>query len=202
MKKIWLTCVVVLFVSLFSGHAYSQLVVIEPDDFAEGTDLREINPLVSMVVTTSSFETPFAVTANADNMGLASTGTMVFGHANVPFWNGERRLQLDFNTLVSEISIDVNGDFTLDPEIGILEIYNSDDVLLDVVETNPLSGVPVTLSLSRQQGDIARAVAYASNGPFLRLDNLSFSVAPIPEPTTASVLAIVSICALLRRRRT
>ena len=189
-----------IFFCVAPATGYSQLITIEPDDFAEGTDLRQISPLVTMSVFTSAGQTTFSVTSNFDGMGLASTGEMVFGHANVPFWNAERRLNLDFTDLISEVSLDFNGDFSLDPPVGILEIYDSQNNLIDFIETNPLSGSPETLTLTRGQGDIARAVAYSNNGPFLRLDNLSFRTS-IPEPNTMIVMAVMSVVACSRRRR-
>jgi hypothetical protein len=58
------------------------------------------------------------------------------------------------------------------------------------------------MTLTREAGDIAHAVAYSSGTGFGRLDQLQFNMTVIPEPTT-TVLGVVFAVAFVwvRSRR-
>ncbi|NNC86851.1 MAG: PEP-CTERM sorting domain-containing protein [Akkermansiaceae bacterium] len=181
----------------------SPVVVIEPDDYAEGTVLNTIVPEVTLGVTTGpGIQSPaFPVTANSDAQGFAPTGTFVFGQANVPFFNPDRRLQMQFHGEVGIVSIDFAHPDFFGTHSGVLEIYNADEVLLDTLVSAPVGTAdgPLTMTLSRAEQDIAWAVAW-SEGPFGRLDNLRF--VPIPEPAALSLAALgLAGCVLRRSRR-
>jgi hypothetical protein len=186
-----------------TARAGAQIVRIEPDDYADGTNVSNINPAVRLSTTLAdNVPVPlYFVSANEVGAELAPTGTRVFGHANVPFFNDFRRLRMDFADPVFGVSILFGGGTFGATDGGRLEIYNAGGTLLDWYDTALLAvGQSEAMSLYRPQGDIGFAIAYtpAGRGNFGRLDGLQFSV--VPEPgTLALLLALVGLIA--RRRR-
>jgi hypothetical protein len=157
-------------------HANAQTYIIEPDNYTDGTVLNHI--IVPVSLTTAGADNlpippvSFDVTASYDGFGYTSTGTNVFGHAGVPFWNTNRRLRMDFNTAASFIG-----------------------TLLASYVSNPRApGSVETMFVSRPAGDIAWAVAYSGpgNGDFIRLDHLQLTV--VPEPSVVAMVLLGAIC--------
>ncbi|MCG8652401.1 MAG: hypothetical protein MI861_21350, partial [Pirellulales bacterium] len=161
--------------------------VIEPDDFEPGTILNEIDEKVTFsLLSQIGSQLPFPITAPNDAFGFAPTGSQVFGHSGVPFFNSFRRLRMDFTDSVDRVSIDFAGGNLFRTEMGRLEIYNASGVLLDTYMTQPLAGGEVeTMVLSRDTAEIAFAIAFTEPGfgNFGRLDNLNFGFA---EPTAVT----------------
>ncbi len=186
------------------SQANAQSFVIEPDNYTNNTVLDHIFPAVSLT-TAGADNLPippvsFHVTASYDGFGYASTGTNVFGHAGVPFWNTDRRLRMDFNLAASFIAIDFIGGEFFTNEVAALDAFNSAGTLIASYLTSPRAADSVeTMVVSRPAGDIAWAVAYLppGDGVFGRLDNLRFTV---PEPSTAA-LVMLGVGACFRRRR-
>jgi hypothetical protein len=174
--------------------------VVEPDAFSEGAVLNTVSPGVVLATTLDdNIPVPLLpVTANADPFGFAPTGTHVFGHANVYFWNNYRRLRMDFTSPVTAVQIDFSGSLT--PHIGRLAAYDAQGTLLEVSESNLISGGTVTtLTLSRPQADIAWALAYATgDADFGRLDHLVYTV---PEPAGMLLLGLAAARLRVRTRR-
>jgi hypothetical protein len=161
-------------------------IIIEPDNYADGTELTSIVPQVRLNTTLSdNVPVPlFVVTATDD----AFTGRRVFAHVNIPFFSNERRLRMDFSGLVSGISLEFIAGNALTEHIGRLEAYNSQNVLVGAYVTSPLIGTGETMFLSHSMPDIAWAVAYSDPGgsPFGRLDHLVFNdPVMVPEPSMA-----------------
>jgi hypothetical protein len=196
-RSLILSCVCAT--AVFS-NANAQLFTIEPDSYADRTILNRVLPQVNLfTVDSSNWWYIFDVTAR-DDSGYAPTGIRDFAQANVPFWNNDRRLRMDFNEPVSFVSIAFAGGDYFTNDFGRLEIYNSAGALLSSYVTAPLTqGVVETMALSRQAGDIAWAVAYTGpgGGVFGRLDNLQFQVAP--EPSCATLLLVAGSAWLARR---
>jgi hypothetical protein len=180
-------------------HANAQTYIIEPDNYTDGTVLNHI--IVPVSLTTAGADNlpippvSFDVTASYDGFGYTSTGTNVFGHAGVPFWNTNRRLRMDFNTAASFIAIDFIGGDLFTNDVAVLDVFNSAGTLLASYVSNPRApGSVETMFVSRPAGDIAWAVAYSGpgNGDFIRLDHLQLTV--VPEPSVVAMVLLGAIC--------
>ncbi|MDX1964034.1 MAG: PEP-CTERM sorting domain-containing protein [Pirellulales bacterium] len=175
---------------------------LDPDNYAPQTDLRTIDPNVTLrVIVNETFPTPFAVTANPDENN--STSPHVFGHANVPFWNENRRLEMNFNAPTTNVQIDFIGASIFSDYIGQLDVY-SGPTLLFSYQTPPLGDNEIrTLTAYRAGGDITRAVAYTpvnGNSPFMRLDHLVYSTVPEPSTWCLGVLGLGGMLAFAWNR--
>jgi hypothetical protein len=167
--------------------AGAQTYIIEPDDYPDGTVLDHILPAVHL--TSAGADNlpippiPFEVTAVGDLLDFATTGTNVFACANVPFWNSDQRLRMEFATPVSSVTIDFAGGQYFTNETGRLDGYNAAGQLVVSYVTAPqAAGHMETMTISREATDIAWAVAYVPPdlGAFGRLDNLRFGIVPRP----------------------
>ncbi|MEN6309778.1 MAG: PEP-CTERM sorting domain-containing protein [Anaerohalosphaeraceae bacterium] len=196
-KCIFQTAVVVMLMNLSCS---ALALIIEPDNYSDRTELSQVSPGVTVSVTTSDNQIVdiWPVTADVDSMGYAPTGSMVFSHVHIPFWNTDRRLRVDFSAPVSSISLMAAGTDYFDYACqGWLNVYDSHFNLLDSYQTSPLREYQVeTMQIDRAAGDISYAIAYTTgDNPFGRLDRLEFSV---PEPATLSLL-MLGFAATLRR---
>lgn len=188
-----------------SLNATAQLLVIEPDNYANNTTLDHILPQVTLVTADASNNPMpfFPVTALTDNFaGYAPTGAKVFGNAGINFWNNNWRLRMDFTAPANFISLAFGGGDYFNGETARLDAFSSNGSLLASYTSQPrLPGSIETLSVSRPAGDIAWAVAYLppDGGNFGRFDHLEFSV--VPEPSVfAFLLATAGVCANRRSR--
>jgi len=181
--------------------AGAQTYIIEPDDYADGTVLDRILPAVHLT-TAGADNLPippvaFEVTAIGDLLDFATTGTKVFAHANVPFWNSDRRLRLEFALPVSLVTIDFAGGQYFAKETGRLDGYNAAGQLVASYTTAPqAAGHAETMIISRGATDIAWAVAYVPPdlGVFGRLDNLRFGavLGPVLQLSMANGIAVLT----------
>lgn len=167
--------------------AGAQTCVIEPDDYADGTVLDHILPTVHLTSAGADNlpipPVPFEVTAVGDLLDFATTGTNVFACANVPFWNNDQRLRMEFTSPVTFVTIDFAGGQYFANETGRLDGYNVAGQLVASYVTAPqAAGHGETMTISRVATDIAWAVAYVPPGlgVFGRLDNLRFGIVPPP----------------------
>jgi len=167
--------------------AEAQTYIIEPDDYPDGTVLDHILPAVHLTSAGADNlpipPVPFEVTAVGDLLDFATTGTNVFACANVPFWNSDQRLRMEFVSPVSSVTIDFAGGQYFTNETGRLDGYNAAGQLVASYVTGPQpAGHMETMTISSEATDIAWAVAYVPPdlGVFGRLDNLRFGVVPRP----------------------
>jgi hypothetical protein len=176
--------------------AAAQIQVLEPDNYPDGTVLDHILPGVHL--TTAGADNlpippvPFEVTATDDILDLAPTGTNVFGCANVPFWNTDRRLRLEFTAPVWFVALDFAGGQFFTNETGRLDAYNASGQLIASHVTTPQpAGDVETMSIARAGADIARAIAYVppDAGVFGRLDRLRIGFGVPPQPPVISGIA-------------
>jgi hypothetical protein len=191
-------CLTALCVSFWLRQGQAQLVILEPDNYANGTVLNHIIPEVSLITAGNNNlphpPVPFDVRATTSTFPFTPpTGINVFAHAGgIPFWYTDRRLRMDFAGTVSDLSIDFQGGTTGVTERGTLQAYSAQNILLDTYVTSPLLGGQIErMSIHRASPDVAYAIAYALPGQtaFGRLDNLAFSV-PVPEPSALWLLGI------------
>ena len=192
-----------------SSPAWASLILVEPDLYAAGTDIRTAFPGVTLSVV----ERPDAAVVPAigtsvflGGSNVSTTGDRVFARSPSGFcglgqaeaedtaktWTPSAvcgTLQATFASPTDFVSIDVIFD---DDDRGFLAAYDSMGVLLAEVFGSGDGRGPtpfVTLKIDRPARDIAFVTAGGIVGEGSYLDNLQFSV---PEPGT---LALVS-CAL------
>jgi hypothetical protein len=201
-------------INVFASSCFgASSFVIEPDDYAHGTNLNDINPRVQLrIYTGNDFPTsygvfpdpaiiPVSALTNEDILGgyFTSTGTKSFGHYLIGFNPQSRQIGMKFNGAASSVSIDVIGRSDFRGAIGVLEVFSPTGMLLESVSSAPLGRHDVaTLSITRPATDIGYARAYSSltGSPFGTFDNLRFS--SVPEPAGAS-LAAFGLLALIYR---
>ncbi len=184
--------------------ARAQLITLEPDHYPNGATLNLVNPAVRLITAGNNnlphVPAPFSVWATTSFLPFAPpTGTNVFSHVGVPFFNSDRRLRMNFAGLVSTVSIDFQGGAAGVQEQGLLAVYDLNNLLLGSYTTAGLLGGQIeTMSLTRPTPDIAYAVAYTltANSPFGRLDHLVFN-APVPVPEPAAIWFIATGALLL-----
>jgi len=179
--------------ALYSGMAVTDVTVInrdddtqsftiEPDDYPEGTVLRDVIEAVSLstALDDNNIADSFDVTASDDGLDLEPTGERVFGHEGIQFFNSDRRLRLDFNRPAREIRLTFAGGTFFETEIGVLQAFGANDALLAEYTTAPRgAGQTEVMTIVRPTADIAWAVAYSQDS-FGRLDYLVVTVAIAP----------------------
>jgi hypothetical protein len=189
----------------FSATADAGLITIEPDNYPVDTALTNVSPYVTlMTLGSDNVAVPlFTVTAaegDSATTDLSPTGDLVFAHAGVSFFTTTRKLQAEFNGTTSDVSIAFAGGRPLSTTTARLEVYDVSGNLLETDVSDPTGyGVFGTLSVSRPQADIARAVIYGGFGEFGSFDALSFAT-PIPEPASIGLCAAAAGGLLMRRR--
>jgi hypothetical protein len=180
--------------------AGAQTSIIEPDNYPDGTVLDHILPAVHLTSAGADNlpipPVPFEVTAVGDLLDFATTGTNVFACANVPFWNSDQRLRMEFASPVSSVTLDFAGGQYFANETGQLDGYNAAGQLVASYVTAPqAAGHMETMTISREAADIAWAVAYVPPdlGVFGRLDNLRFGIVlrPVLQLSLVNEIAVL-----------
>ena len=174
------------------------LTIVEPDSFANGANISNAVPGVTLSAFSTAPLLGFTLT-NANvisrTSGFASTGTRVFG--NVSFNNiedttwfaGDHQFRADFTNLVNFVSIDIIANDLFDP--AILRVFDSGNTQLASFTTTGTAGVGVVevATITRPNFDIDHLTI--NNPPAVQvdtflLDNLQFN--PVPEPSTMLLL--------------
>lgn len=185
-------------------QAHAETVIVEPDDFPIGTDIRTAFPGVTLSVTETGIgpnptqtTKPVLVLDGFDafvNRNLATTGTSVFGqpaNASLPNKTGQHwdevtygLLRADFASPTSFVQIDL---IFGDDGIGALWAFDSSGNLLESVQAQgdgrgasspfcpPFCDEFVTVSITRGSADIAYIIAGGVGAEGHFLDNLQFS---------------------------
>lgn len=178
--------------------------VIEPDDYTTGTDLSDMlaDTGVTLEVLDSMNQpyTLFHVTAvGADTTYTRIDGFLgerLFAHAGVGFFNDTRRFSASFAFDVSIATINVASGWS--NSVIRMDAFGPDGVLIDSDQTDPL-GLGYCDTLTVDGAGIRQVIVHtpADQGNFARLDHFTY----VPEPASATLLAIAGSAALLRRRR-
>lgn len=176
---------------------------VEPDDFANGTDIS--NSFAGVTLTTVLSESGFGIAGGSVfsyNSPFASTGSRTFGNSNfIEFGANAPNLKAVFASgTVSSVSIDVIGDIGSD--FGFLSAFRADNSLIQRVETGQLpSFVSQTLTVVSGLNEIAYVVTGGKGHRALFLDNLQFTDVVIPLPSAAGMGMIGLVVIGARRRR-
>lgn len=194
-------------VCILGPRVTAQTFVLEPDNYTNGAVLNHVLPQVSLTTAgANNLPIPpvsFDITAVTSTFPyVPPTGSNIFAHAGVGFFNSDRRLRADFATGMSSLSIIFQGSSGLVAQQGTLQAFNINGVLLESFTTTPLfGGQSQTMFVNRAGPDIAWAVAYTitPNSPFGRLDQLSFTA--VPEPGALALCAVGTVMLLVFRAR-
>jgi hypothetical protein len=188
----------------FAGIAHATVINVEPDSFADGTDISNAYAgiTLSTVSASGSWATSSAVFARTATQTTASTGSMVFGNDGAgvlnELWREHTLLRADFASAASSVSIDFIADDAADT--GILEVYSSLNVLLASLSTGSLGPAGDFGTLTYSGAGIAYIVARGLDGSSaLLIDNLSVT-AMVPAPATLMLAGFGLVCAMRARR--
>ena len=188
--------------------AAAPALVVEPDDFAPGTDISNAVPGVTLSASGNIVtDTSVFATTPPTGPGVSSTGSLVFGYQNVnqqqtSFQEGflTSRFRADFDALQASVSIDAIGNNTPSggSDSAILRAFDAGNTLLASDTVSGLSrGQVGTLTVNFASG-ISYITVRGGTNAGVNLDNLRTTA--VPEPTTAGLL-IASTLGLLGRRR-
>lgn len=163
-------------VSDAQGNPLSLSGQIEPDDYADGVLASDFRTDLTVRVVGADSDGRVAVFPDTG----ASTGTKTFrgfslgSQTFLSNWTpSSRRLQIDFSSPTSAVSIDAIGPNA--NSFGRLEAYNASGQLLGRATTGRLANGEVeTLALQRGQADIAYVIIGGHMNSSVKLDNFRF----------------------------
>lgn len=166
-----------------AGAPVAGPMLINPDVHPVGTQIRNAFAGVTLTTQGSLAASPAVYVRNAS---ANITTSRVFGnHVDgaqgdepTALWEKELRLRIEFDTLVSYVSIDAIGSAA--GSYGRLEIYDSSNVLIGRYTTQELAlGGVETMKLGRNAADIKYAIAYGNGRTKVALDNLQVGAAVV-----------------------
>jgi hypothetical protein len=180
------TLIVLVSIGLASALAVPAqgVTFIEPDAFANGTDISAAFPNVSLSALGLASPAVFSRTS-----ATASTGTRVFGntYSSNTLWGSAPGItyRADFGNLANFVSIDVIPNNGFDP--ATLSAYDSGGTLLASFTTSGVTGagVPEVASISRATPDISYVTVFHPANNYY-LDNLQVTM--VPEPSIILLL--------------
>jgi hypothetical protein len=191
-----------------------EFVIVEPDEFAVGTDISNLTPgvVLSAFGTQPDFGFPLfsnkiRTRAPRDSEAPVPTGDFVFGvdsdDFESSFFAGGHQFRADFLKLTDFVSIRVAPDNPVITDIALIQIFGRGGVLLDAFTT--LGGSEEVL-FSRPVVDIAYLIAtnpVGNEGDSFMLDHLTFrNVSEIPEPSSLALIVtgLISLSLVMRTR--
>jgi VCBS repeat-containing protein len=153
---------------------------IEPDSaWGHGSYLSDIHPWVRLSVSGSDVAHS-GVIAMEREAGQASTGTHVFGSHHVDggrnsaFSEGRGELHADFLLPTHRVSIDLIGWQGSSFSQGYMTAYDNQGEVIETVTSDLLPDLSQeTLTIEREQGDIARVTITGIENRLVRLDHLN-----------------------------
>ncbi len=196
-NEVGLTDVQILADTNANGQRDLFTTIIEPDAFNLDTELNNLTKGVSLSTAVDD-NVIIGFDIQAVQNVSAATGTRVFSHAGVGFFNTTRRFRADFYRPAQQVSIDVIGDSNSTPTYGRLEVFDAAGNSLRIIRTGPLGANALqTLTIDMGSDVIAYAVAYPDNdylnsSPFGKLDRFTFSVPEAIASTNAQGIATLN----------
>ncbi|MFN3153338.1 dockerin type I domain-containing protein [Bremerella sp.] len=144
-----------------AGNPEETQTIIEPDDYSHGEVFYDPIGGVTLVADGSEIQPGFADVA-ARNSSLSSTGSRGFynysGGSWSNVWSEKRQLRISFNSPVSRVAIDATAE--IDGDVGILELYDSQNNLLGRYTTSPMAGgTSETMVVELDSAEAAYAIA-------------------------------------------
>ncbi len=181
--SLWGTAICVAAIPAFAtgtvkgmGVLEGTLVIVDPDDFADGTDMSNA---VRGVTLSAIGSTPLTSAVFSD---ANSFGGQIFGHDGnfEPFWglvtpSFDASLRADFTVPTDFVSVDFLMNNGFDP--GILRAFNAADELIGEVELPGTAGAGniETAEISSPIANIAYMIASTPEGTDVFLDRLTFN---------------------------
>ncbi len=166
-----------------AGQLLDLKTVVEPDDYNHETVISSATPGVTLSAQGSVASSDVKAMLLG---GATSTGSGVFGFDISPtitstaWGETQYELRIDFDSPVKHVAIDAVAE--LNDGYGRLDVFDSAGNLLDRYTTDELTpGQFETMTLGRDEGDIAYAVAAGHASTFIRLDRLMFGVEAITQ---------------------
>ncbi|MFK7751936.1 MAG: VPLPA-CTERM sorting domain-containing protein [Sedimentitalea sp.] len=193
--------------SLFSSAAFA--VVIDPDAFADGTDISNAFSGVTLSTVFAGVGDPaIDITGTgavySHTTGTASTGTRGFAHSvtNELWGNGSfEYLRADFAAGASSVSLDFINNDNSDNNAELLAFDGMGNLVDSMLFAANLNG-PETLTVS---GNISYVFAYWDQANRLdngALDNLQYTAAvPLPAAMPLMIGAFGAMGIAARRRK-
>lgn len=198
----------------FASSSIAVPVTIDPGDYANGTDISNVVPgiTLSLVESYSTFPTGWDIGVSA--LDPTNSGDNFFGYFGgsvdglaVPtaIWTGfSGDFRADFENPANYVAIDAylsaDSRFSADASFASLSVYDSEDNLLEALGLSNVSSWQTgqTVSISRAEHDIAYLIfSLDVYGPLNTptaarsyLDNLvvDMEAQPVPEPATLFLL--------------
>lgn len=182
------------------------LTIVDPDAFADGTDISNAFPGVTISAIGHDVDVSGSVFSVNPSDGSyatdfnASTGTQVFGHDAILSGNAlgnvwwrddapspEVILRFDFLLPTDFVSIDVIG--TDLPDWGLMKVYDTEGNSLEWVDTALLGLNDIeTISFSSSTRNISYILIAGVRSDDVGLDNLKYN--PVPEPSTIMLMGV------------
>jgi hypothetical protein len=178
-------------------------VIVEPDNFAPGTDISTATLGLTLSTVSSNHGDPSVFAVPPLLPAWASTGALVFGHVD-PFkehWVTDTTpefqygaLRADFDTPAPRVEIDVIGN-DIFGDFGVLRAYDAAGALLAEVQSAHLGNGESARLIADGVGEIAYVIAGGLGTDTVGLDRLYF----VPEPGSLTLMAIATL-GMARRR--
>ncbi|MGV6826565.1 MAG: IPTL-CTERM sorting domain-containing protein [bacterium] len=194
MNQLKSSAISILGAVFFSAHAAAGVIVVEPDNFAAGTDLSNAVPGVTLSTTDggavySADCTPSSTGSRGFSRSNSSCSDWSGLDSGTPFptpyaneYSGTNGImRVDFNQPTAFVSIDIIPNDSNDPHAA--GIYDASGNLLDSQSFpgQDDSGVTTTVIFNRAGSDIAFMLVSGIGGQTNELDNLQFGTAePVP----------------------
>jgi hypothetical protein len=179
----------ILFSAVCASHAQASMITVEPDDFANGTDISTATPGVLLDL---KFGQPVYAYDTGD-ANYASTGTKVFGYdagfGTEPYWDNQNTFRAIFSASAFYVALDVinNNGFGQGSDIATMQVFGTTGLLATIASST--LGFPGHQKLEYQSAfsNITYIQLTSSEGSDFNLDQLQFQV---PEPSALLLMAM------------